>query len=90
MVSEHERFYDLGMDALVIACTRTWRTTMVVYAVFWALETLRMCGPCHAGHIRKGRPRTHFLRVYAPAEPRTILVAIASNKGGNNNTDNWQ
>ena len=62
----------------------------MVYAVFWALETLRMCGPCHAGHIRKGRPRTHFLRVYAPAEPSTIPVAIASNKGGNKNTDNWQ
>ena len=32
----------------------------VVYAVFRALETSRMCGSSHAGHIRRGRPSMHF------------------------------
>ena len=54
------------------------KTRCVVYAVFRALGTLRTCGSCHAGHIRRGRPSMHFLRVYAPAEPVTIIItAIA-------------
>ena len=52
------------------------KTRCVVYAVFRALETLRMCGSCHAGHIRRGRPSMHFLRVYAPAEPITMIIVV--------------
>ena len=53
------------------------KTRCVVYAVFRALETLPTCGSCHAGHIRRGRPSMHFLRVYVPAEPITITITIA-------------
>ena len=71
MLSEHERDYGLGMDALAFAFALPRKTRCVVYAVFRAPETLRMRGSCHANHIRRGRPGVHFLRVYAPAEPLT-------------------
>ena len=90
MLSEHERYYGLGMDALVIVCSQNTNVIMVWAWMLWhscrsslknamrgirsisGSRTLRMCGSCHAGHIRRGRPGVRFLRVYASAEPITI------------------
>ena len=52
----------------------------MLYAVLQALETLRMCGSCHAGHVRRGRPSIHFLHVYAPAEPITKIIQVVAQK----------
>ena len=70
------------MDALVSARTRKTKTPSAVYVVFRALETLRMRGSRHAGHIRRGRPIMHVLRVYAPAEPITMekIIMIVNNE----------
>ena len=95
MLLEHPRYYVLGMDALVSACSwytnviMVWawmlrlssavahrQTQCVVYAVFRARGTPRMCGSSHAGHIRRGRPSMVLLRVYAPAEPITIILNV--------------
>ena len=64
------------------------QTQCVVYAVFRARGTPRMCGSSHAGHIRRGRPSMHFLRVYAPAEPRTMWghVGVSRDNGEENET----
>ena len=97
MLSEHERHYGVGMDALVIVCSQNTNVIMVWAWMLWhsrslfleksdggirsisGSRTLRMCGSCHAGHIRRGRPGVRVLRVYAPAEPITInAIAIAS------------
>ena len=76
MLSKHESYYGLDMDALLIGCSRTWKNAMHGTPVFRAFETPRMRGSSHAGHIRRGRPSMHFLRVYAPAEPITTVVKI--------------
>ena len=127
MLSKHERYYGLGMDALVsvdsgntnvyyglgmdalvsvgsrntnVIMVWAWmlwisdavvhgQTRCVVYAVFRALKTPRMCGSSHAGHIRRGRPSMHCLRVYAlwgPITTRRIIIRNTNNSRGSRNS----
>ena len=93
MLWEHERYYGLGVDALVTVCsantliclahgcfgcgcTRSARNAMRgIRIISGRRNTLKVwfvpCGP----HPR-GRPSMHFLRVYAPAEPTTIMAIV--------------
>ena len=75
--SEHERYYGLGMYALVILLHSNIEKRHAWYTqyVFGALETLRMRGSCHAGHIPRGRPNTQ------------IRSDGASNSSSNNNNN---
>ena len=65
-----ERYYGLGVDALAKARTRTWKNAMC--SLCNSFDT-----PNHAGHIRRGRPSMHLLRVYAPAEPISITISYS-------------
>ena len=74
MLSRHESYYGLGMDAGLSDAVEHGKTRCAVYAVFRALETPRLRGSSHSGHIRRGRP--HLLRVYPPATPITIAIIV--------------
>ena len=79
--SEHERYYGLGLYALVILphSNIEKRDAWYTQYIFGALETLRMRGPWgHAGHIPRGRPNMQI---------RSDGANNSSNNNNNNNDD---
>ena len=80
--SEHERYYGLGMYALVILSHSNIEKRDAWYTqyIFGALETLRMRGSCHAGHIPRGRPNMQIRSEGANS-------SSSSSTSNNNNDD---
>ena len=55
------------------------KSRCVVYTVhIWGPRNTSNVGSCHEGHITRGRPNMHFLRVYAPTEPTTAATTTST------------